>query len=143
MLNIDAVLWTCNSFLTIGIRRFIGCNHIRAYEFFTESVNSDCPFYGFVCDTYDNFSVGRCPWGCGPDRSLCSPMGLKADKWKKFAGEEPVKMFLHTSNTEPFCSKSDLHFQVIQWPLWSAHIRFLKTCCWAFVKNTFILSLFL
>ncbi|XP_071033541.1 pancreatic triacylglycerol lipase [Parasteatoda tepidariorum] len=86
-----------------GIRRFIGCNHIRAYEFFTESVNSDCPFYGYVCDTYDNFSVGKCPWGCGPDQSLCAPMGLRADKWKKFKTEESVKMFLHTSNTEPFC----------------------------------------
>lgn len=100
-------MWTCNSTLPIGIRRFIGCNHIRAYEFFTESVNSDCPFYGFVCDAYDNFSVGKCPWGCGPDRSLCAPMGLKADKWRRFAGDEPVKMFLHTSNTEPFCSKLD------------------------------------
>ncbi|XP_035211608.1 pancreatic triacylglycerol lipase-like isoform X2 [Stegodyphus dumicola] len=89
--------------LLYGIRRFIGCNHIRAYEFFTESVNSDCPFYGYVCDNYENFSVGKCPWVCGPDVSLCAPMGLKADKWKKFAEDEPVKMFLHTSNTEPFC----------------------------------------
>ncbi|GFT07446.1 pancreatic triacylglycerol lipase [Nephila pilipes] len=89
--------------LLYGIRRFIGCNHIRAYEFFSESINSDCPFYGYVCDTYDNFSTGKCPWGCGPDESMCAPMGLKAEKWKKFARDEPVKMFLHTSNTEPFC----------------------------------------
>ncbi|GFR17835.1 pancreatic triacylglycerol lipase, partial [Trichonephila clavata] len=89
--------------LLYGIRRFIGCNHIRAYEFFSESINSDCPFYGYVCDTYDNFSTGKCPWGCGPDDSMCAPMGLKAEKWKKFARDEPVKMFLHTSNTEPFC----------------------------------------
>ncbi|GFY73176.1 inactive pancreatic lipase-related protein 1 [Trichonephila inaurata madagascariensis] len=76
--------------LLYGIRRFIGCNHIRAYEFFSESINSDCPFYGYVCDTYDNFSTGKCPWGCGPDDSMCAPMGLKAEKWKKFARDEPV-----------------------------------------------------
>lgn len=29
-------------FLLIGIRRLIGCNHIRAFLLFTESINSEC-----------------------------------------------------------------------------------------------------
>ncbi|KAG8176542.1 hypothetical protein JTE90_014886 [Oedothorax gibbosus] len=89
--------------LLYGIRRFIGCNHIRAYEFFTESVNSDCPFFGFACDSYDSFSSGHCPYGCGGGGELCAPMGLRADGWARHKRKDPVKMFLHTANTEPFC----------------------------------------
>ncbi|XP_023215504.1 inactive pancreatic lipase-related protein 1-like [Centruroides sculpturatus] len=89
--------------LLYGIRRYLGCSHIRAYEFFIESVNTDCPFLGYVCDSYYNFTNGKCSHGCGEDNSLCAHMGYRAHEWRPYAKPEPTKMFLETANFEPFC----------------------------------------
>lgn len=40
-----------------GTKQFIACNHLRAYEYFTESINSRCPFEGYSCDSFDHFEV--------------------------------------------------------------------------------------
>ncbi|XP_013794398.2 pancreatic triacylglycerol lipase-like [Limulus polyphemus] len=88
--------------LYYGIRRFVGCNHIRAYEFFSESINTDCPFFGYKCNSFANFTAGVCTDGCG-DGSFCAPMGFKADKWQRFKKAQPVKMYLITGNVRPFC----------------------------------------
>lgn len=40
-----------------GTKQFIACNHLRAYEYFTESINSQCPFEGYSCDSFDHFQV--------------------------------------------------------------------------------------
>ncbi|KAK8399443.1 hypothetical protein O3P69_003494 [Scylla paramamosain] len=45
------------------IRRFIGCNHIRSYEYFTESINSACPFVGIECPSWESYQLGAC-WSC-------------------------------------------------------------------------------
>ncbi|XP_045130543.1 pancreatic triacylglycerol lipase-like, partial [Portunus trituberculatus] len=46
------------------IRRFIGCNHIRSYEYFTESINAVCPFLGIECPSWESYQLGAC-WSCG------------------------------------------------------------------------------
>uniref|UniRef100_A0A4Q8K3J2 U54-Liphistoxin-Lsp1a_1 n=1 Tax=Liphistius sp. SGP-2016 TaxID=1905180 RepID=A0A4Q8K3J2_9ARAC len=85
------------------VNRFRRCNGVRAPDLFTESVNMDCPFYGFACDSYGNFSAGHCYEGCGTDMSKCAPMGFKADEWLRFSSYEPVTMFLETGIAEPYC----------------------------------------
>ena len=35
------------------------CNHLRAFEYFTESINSVCPFEGYQCRDYQSFEVSR------------------------------------------------------------------------------------
>lgn len=40
-----------------GTKQFIACNHLRAYEYFTESINSQCPFEGYSCDSFEHFQV--------------------------------------------------------------------------------------
>ncbi|GIX67710.1 inactive pancreatic lipase-related protein 1 [Caerostris extrusa] len=79
------------------------CKAVHAPELFTESINMDCPFYGYYCDSYANFSSGQCDKGCGQDMSQCAPMGYKAEEWLRFTSSEPVTMFLETSLEEPYC----------------------------------------
>lgn len=33
--------------------KFVGCNHERSYEYFTESVAPSCPFMAVQCESYD------------------------------------------------------------------------------------------
>ena len=61
---------------TQGLSRFIGCNHIRSYEFFTESFNAVCPFLAVQCTSYSDFLSGQCQ--CS--NSNCFHMGYKADQ---------------------------------------------------------------
>ena len=49
-----------NGNLAYTLRRLLSCNHIRAYEFFTESINSDCQFIGVECGSWLEFYNGQC-----------------------------------------------------------------------------------
>lgn len=40
-----------------GTREFAACNHMRAVHFFTESINSVCPFEGYRCASEEDFNV--------------------------------------------------------------------------------------
>ncbi|CAL4120475.1 unnamed protein product, partial [Meganyctiphanes norvegica] len=42
-----------------GFRRHIGCNHARAYEYFTESINSMCPFMAIQCSSWEEYWLGN------------------------------------------------------------------------------------
>ncbi|CAD6230542.1 GSCOCG00006810001-RA-CDS, partial [Cotesia congregata] len=56
------------------------CNHVRAIKLFTESINSNCQFTAYECDSYDNFIEGNC-FSCNNNNSLsCAIMGYHADK---------------------------------------------------------------
>ncbi len=46
--------------VAFAFRRLIGCNHFRAYEYFIESINGDCPFTGVECSSYQAFINGQC-----------------------------------------------------------------------------------
>ncbi|GFU66468.1 inactive pancreatic lipase-related protein 1 [Trichonephila clavipes] len=85
------------------IKSFRRCKSVHAPELFTESINMDCPFYGYFCDSYANFSSGQCDKGCGSDMSRCAPMGYKSEEWLRFTTSEPVTMFLETGLDEPYC----------------------------------------
>ncbi|KAM7286457.1 pancreatic triacylglycerol lipase [Ixodes scapularis] len=94
-----------------GVRRYVSCPDVRAYEYFVESVNSDCPFYGYACDGYDNFTTGACSTGCGADGMQCAPMGFRAVDWRRFAdARRSVRMFLTTAGSSPFC-RNQYHIQ--------------------------------
>lgn len=36
-----------------GVRKFLGCNHIRSHEYFAESINSKCSFTTIACNSYE------------------------------------------------------------------------------------------
>jgi hypothetical protein len=46
-----------NGSFFLGIRKYLGCNHIRSYEFFIESINPNrgCSFLTMACSSYEVF----------------------------------------------------------------------------------------
>ncbi|XP_063229930.1 pancreatic lipase-related protein 2-like [Bacillus rossius redtenbacheri] len=100
-----------------GIRRLIGCNHIRSYEYFTESVNpcANCSFLAAECGSWEEYRAGGCfP---GPRGGGEAPMGLRADAWLRGRDLPPprrgVKLFLATGGSPPYCRSQYLvRFQV-------------------------------
>ncbi|XP_042218331.1 uncharacterized protein LOC121863643, partial [Homarus americanus] len=93
-----------------GLRRFIGCNHIRSYEYFTESINSECPFLSIECGSWEAYWKGLC-WECGDDWSRCARMGAHTDSYLNYSlPDVPLKkMYLITGPDSPFCT---LHHRV-------------------------------
>ncbi|KAK6188478.1 hypothetical protein SNE40_004644 [Patella caerulea] len=87
-----------------GVKQYVACNHIRAHEYFTESINAKCPFVGFQCNSYEQFKAGNCIPCSG---SNCGYMGYNADKVKPGAGKTHVKYYLETSRNGPYCRYHD------------------------------------
>ncbi|XP_069156080.1 pancreatic triacylglycerol lipase isoform X2 [Procambarus clarkii] len=88
-----------------GIRRFIGCNHIRSYEYFTESINAACPFLSIECGSWEAYLKGRC-WECGRSWERCARMGAHAHSHLNYTQPKQTerKMFLITGADSPFCT---------------------------------------
>lgn len=92
------------------------CNHVRAIKLFTESINSNCQFTAYECDSYDNFIKGEC-FSCKNNNSLsCAIMGYHADKSlalkeRSVLGKSITdsligsKFFISTGDRNPFCRK--------------------------------------
>lgn len=40
-----------------NVQEFLGCNHIRSYQYFTESIHSKCPFMGITCESYEVLDI--------------------------------------------------------------------------------------
>ncbi|XP_005100208.2 pancreatic triacylglycerol lipase [Aplysia californica] len=86
-----------------GTQEFVACNHLRSWKFYTESINSQCPFMGFPCASEDDFQAGRCH-SC--TNGTCGRMGFHADK---VVPPKPTRYFLTTADHAPFC---EYHMEV-------------------------------
>ncbi|XP_062571557.1 inactive pancreatic lipase-related protein 1-like [Saccostrea cucullata] len=71
----------------------IACSHMRAIDFFTESINSSCEFKAYLCTSYLEFYSGKCK-SCA---NGCNRMGFHADK------NVHGKFYLQTNAAPPFC----------------------------------------
>lgn len=78
-----------------GIKRFLGCNHIRSYEYFIESINTQCPFLAVPCSSWDKFQEGGC-FDCV--NQYCPRFVLDAQP-----GNYHASVYLMTGSTKPFC----------------------------------------
>lgn len=78
-----------------GIKRFLGCNHIRSYEYFVESINSQCPFIAVPCSSWEKFQEGEC-FDCVTQ--YCPRLGLDAQR-----GNYHASVYLMTGSDKPFC----------------------------------------
>jgi len=78
--------------------RYLKCEHIRSYEYYTESINSECPFTAFPCANEDDYLAGKCS-EC-PNGS-CSRMGFHADK---SIPKNRTKYYLMTAENAPYCA---------------------------------------
>jgi len=83
-----------------GVQNFVACNHIRAVEFYLESILTSCPFYGYPCLSYFDYLSGKC-MQC--DRS-CISMGYNAIN-SASAGSHAwsTNFYLATNIDEPYC----------------------------------------
>lgn len=62
-----------------GMRRFMACDHVRAHEYFNESVNTQCNFVAIECDSYEDFLSGEC-FSCLSD-AVCIPIEFILISW--------------------------------------------------------------
>ncbi|XP_050430682.1 pancreatic triacylglycerol lipase [Adelges cooleyi] len=100
-----------------GMRRFLACNHVRAHEFFNESINSVCNFIAIECDSYEDFLNGEC-FSClsesNPEGRVCAEMGMRSlAHWRKHAPAiaavdantmPHLRLYTITNDEAPYCS---------------------------------------
>ncbi|XP_068244008.1 pancreatic triacylglycerol lipase-like [Palaemon carinicauda] len=93
-----------------AIGNTIGCDHRRAVELFTDSIESQCPFMAFRCDSYDDYISGKC-LSCGNDGTGCAPMGVNADTWVGAGkAKEQIQLFTSAGTGPSFCR---YHYQIL------------------------------
>ncbi|CAL1543555.1 unnamed protein product [Lymnaea stagnalis] len=78
---------------------FSSCDHRRAYELFIASINTECGFISFPCDSAEDYVSNKCH-PCG-ERG-CAPMGYNS-ALKKSDSDQLVKYYLKTSDEKPYC----------------------------------------
>ncbi|XP_052066885.1 pancreatic triacylglycerol lipase-like [Mytilus californianus] len=86
------------SLITGRIGRFtatLACSHMRSFDLFTESINSQCAFIGKPCDTKEDFDAGLCT-GCG---NGCAEMGYNGQQ------DGHGKYYFSTNSAAPFCEQ--------------------------------------
>ncbi|XP_017479648.1 PREDICTED: pancreatic triacylglycerol lipase-like [Rhagoletis zephyria] len=93
----------------LSMQEFLSCNHIRSYQYFTESVLSKCPFLGITCESYEAFKEGMCA-RCNEDGQLCMRMGFHTyTDYKELSAagaleaNKPPVLYLTTADKRPFC----------------------------------------
>nr|XP_054590367.1 inactive pancreatic lipase-related protein 1 [Nothobranchius furzeri] len=99
-----------------GSKSFDGCNHVRAYQYYTESISKSQGFVGFPCSNKDDFADGKC-FPCGQDE--CPLMGHHADKFTLIDGLSNSKYFLNTGRSKPFARynyKASVTLTGSKWP---------------------------
>ncbi|XP_064624726.1 pancreatic triacylglycerol lipase-like isoform X2 [Lineus longissimus] len=86
-----------------GGKRFVACDHLRAYEFFTDSINNICKYKAYPCKSDEDFKAGRCT-RCNSTVSGCSYMGEDAIRSRPPPGQEKITYYLETGGDAPlFC----------------------------------------
>ncbi|GFS05089.1 pancreatic lipase-related protein 2 [Elysia marginata] len=91
--------------IVLSVGEVAACNHLRSYKFFTESINSKCPFKAYPCASEEDFQANRC-LSC--QQEGCAYMGMHADK-NRPPSLQYVKYYLSTDEHAPFC---EYHLQI-------------------------------
>ncbi|XP_029306006.1 inactive pancreatic lipase-related protein 1-like [Cottoperca gobio] len=98
-----------------GTRRFDACNHVRSYEYYSESMVKSQGFVGFPCPNKDSFAAGKC-FPC--EDNTCPLMGSHADRFTVTDGISKTKYFLNTGSSEPFGRYSYRVMVTLDGPSW-------------------------
>ncbi|XP_053535672.1 pancreatic triacylglycerol lipase [Ictalurus punctatus] len=83
-----------------GIRDFFGCNHLRAYKYYSHSILNPKGFLGYPCSNKTMFESGHC-FPCASNSS-CPFMGHHADQFKVPNGVDKMRFQLNTGYARPF-----------------------------------------
>ncbi|MGH0136367.1 UNVERIFIED_CONTAM: hypothetical protein FKN15_060966 [Acipenser sinensis] len=82
-----------------GTRDFVGCNHMRAYKYYADSILNPGGFVGYKCNSTEDFVAGKgfpCP------TEGCPVMGHHSIRFKARVGTENMKFYLNTGDARPF-----------------------------------------
>jgi len=74
------------------------CSHVRAVEYYVESITSPCPFVAFSCGSYGDYDDGKCTTSCSAEGS-CSVLGYGSQSITGAKGT----YFLNTDKDSSFC----------------------------------------
>nr|XP_046258815.1 inactive pancreatic lipase-related protein 1-like isoform X2 [Scatophagus argus] len=100
-----------------GTKKFDACNHVRAYQYYSESIVKPQGFVGFPCSNKDSFSAGKC-FPCADIK--CPLMGHNADKFFSMTdGISETKYFLNTGSSKPFGRYSYKVVVTLDGPSWT------------------------
>ncbi|KAH8275908.1 hypothetical protein KR026_012470 [Drosophila bipectinata] len=112
----DVVKSNRKATLFLTMQEFLGCNHIRSEQYFTESIGSKCPFLGITCDSFESFKDHKCI-SCEEPRHTCLRMGYHSQEDYQEQvnlghikqGDSPGVFYLWTGDRKPFCR---LHYRI-------------------------------
>ncbi|KAG5669066.1 hypothetical protein PVAND_016966 [Polypedilum vanderplanki] len=94
----------------------ITCHHAKSIDYFIESINTKCKFTAISCNSYEEFSKGKC--NCGANNKNCFTFGFHSYKiyqknlniseneifeFPKIDKKPKAKVFLNTAENSPFC----------------------------------------
>ena len=82
--------------------RAVGCNHIRAVDFFIESLSStSCKFIGYPCKSFESLKSDDCERDCNGGE--CPVMGYDSVAFKNLSTLTGKRLYLETNGKTPFC----------------------------------------
>ncbi|XP_064606880.1 inactive pancreatic lipase-related protein 1-like [Liolophura sinensis] len=93
--KITGTAWNAITIGLLGAKKVASCSHLASFRYFTESINTHCPFKAYPCASPENFLEGKCLECHGQ----CSAMGYHSDK-----GQGRGSLYLATQGTVPYCS---------------------------------------
>ncbi|XP_063441860.1 pancreatic lipase-related protein 2-like [Mytilus trossulus] len=73
----------------------LACSHMRSFDLFIESINSQCAFIGIPCDSKEDFDAGLCT-GCDDG---CAEMGYNGQQ------NGHGRYYFATNSAAPFCEE--------------------------------------
>jgi len=83
-----------------GVTNFVACNHVRAVEYYIESILTTCPFQAHPCPSYDDYLQGKCSQ-CGEN---CFRMGYHSIANKNSVSKlQYTDLYLSTAWQDPYC----------------------------------------
>lgn len=92
--DLDAI-WQGTSY-----KKFDACNHIRSYQYYSDSVAKPNGFTAYPCGSEASFDAGLC-FPCAAN-ATCPLMGHRADRFTVTDGISKTKFFLNTGSIKPF-----------------------------------------
>ncbi|XP_058507925.1 inactive pancreatic lipase-related protein 1-like [Solea solea] len=98
-----------------GTKKFDACNHVRAYQYYSESIVKAQGFVGFPCPNKDSFIDGKC-FPC--ENGNCPVMGHKADRFTVTDDNSQTNYFLNTGSAKPFGRYSYRITVTLDGPIW-------------------------
>ncbi|XP_037128327.1 inactive pancreatic lipase-related protein 1-like [Syngnathus acus] len=99
-----------------GTKKFDACNHVRAYQYYQESMVKPQGFVAYPCPDAATFAAGKC-FPCAADK--CPLMGLYAARFPLTDSTSQTKYFLNTGSSEPFGRYSYNVKVTLDGPNWS------------------------